>query len=150
MRSVPVAVIFAVSLVSCPLGIQSFGIGSTATFRSSSPVVAFMGEGGDADPNDRIARRLIVSGDVNGGYVRSSIVNEASRFRRLIGTMSPPDEDSDTAEVIIEGKRKMVEGFVRWCEKGSKHVGLSQTLEVVKVEELEPTGLYDGFYAKTD
>ena len=60
--------------------------------------------------------------------------------------MSPPD-DTDTAEIYIEGKRKMVEGFIRWCERGN--VGLSQKATVVKVEEEEPTGLYDGFYVKT-
>ncbi len=42
----------------------------------------------------------------------------------------------------------MVDGFVRWCKKGSAKVGLSQTLEVVDVEEEVATGLYDGFYVK--
>jgi acylphosphatase len=60
--------------------------------------------------------------------------------------MSPPDE-SDTAEIYVEGTRKMVEGFIRWCEKGN--VGLSQMVGVEEVKEEEPTGLYDGFYVKT-
>lgn len=60
--------------------------------------------------------------------------------------MSPPD-DSDTAEIYVEGTRKMVEGFIRWCQKGN--VGLSQMVGVEEVKEEEPTGLYDGFYVKT-
>jgi len=100
------------------------------------------------DPSEIVGRRILVKGDVNGGYVRTCVINEASRFRKLIGTMSPP-EDTDTAEIYVEGKRSMVEGFIRWCGRGSKSVGLSQTLEVVEVIEEDPTGLYDGFYAKT-
>ena len=55
----------------------------------------------DHDPNDIIARRIIVTGDVQGGYYRSCVRNEASRFRRLSGTMTPPD-DSGTAEIYVE------------------------------------------------
>jgi acylphosphatase len=60
--------------------------------------------------------------------------------------MSPPD-DSTTAEIYVEGKRKMVDGFVRWCKKGN--VGLSQVVTVTEVIEADPTGLYDAFYCKT-
>jgi hypothetical protein len=42
----------------------------------------------------------------------------------------------------------MVDGFVRWCKKGTEKVGLSQILEVVDFVEEVPTGLYDGFYVK--
>lgn len=101
---------------------------------------------GEHDANEVVARRIIVKGAVQGGYYRSCVLNEAGRFRRLIGTMSPPD-DSDEAEIYVEGKKKMVEGFIRWCEKGN--VGLSQVVGVSKVTEEEPTGLYDGFYVKT-
>jgi acylphosphatase len=60
--------------------------------------------------------------------------------------MSPPEDTSREAEIYVEGKRKMVDGFVRWCQKGD--VGLSQVVKVVEVVEEEPTGLYDAFYAK--
>lgn len=100
------------------------------------------------DASEIVGRKIVVKGDVNGGYVRTCVVNEASRFRKLIGTMSPP-EDTDTAEIYVEGKRSNVEGFIRWCGRGSKSVGLSQKFEVVEITEEEPTGLYDGFYAKT-
>lgn len=59
--------------------------------------------------------------------------------------MTPPDE-TDVAEIYVEGKRNMVDGFVRWCQKGD--VGLSQVTRVETVEEEEPTGLYDEFYVK--
>lgn len=90
--------------------------------------------------------------------------------------MSPPD-DSDTAEIYVEvrivgyssvlncvfgchllkhastklllikGKRKMVDGFIRWCKRGN--VGLNQMTTVKEVLDESPTGLYDGFYVKT-
>ena len=100
------------------------------------------------DPNETIARRVIVTGDVDGGYYRSCVKNEASRFRKLIGTMSPPDNDnSRRAEIYVEGKRKMVDGFVRWCKRGD--VGLSQSVVVESVVDEYPTGLYDDFYVHT-
>lgn len=76
----------------------------------------------------------------------SAFVSKAGRFRRLTGTMSPPD-DSNTAEIYVEGNRKMVDGFVRWCNKCN--VGLSQVVMVTEVIEADPTGLYDAFYCKT-
>ncbi len=47
-----------------------------------------------------------------------------------------------------QGKRKMVDGFVRWCAKGTQKIGLSQKLELVEAIDEVPTGLYDGFYVK--
>ena len=44
----------------------------------------------------------------------------------------------------------MVDGFVRWCAKGTAKVGLSQKLELVEANDEVPTGLYDGFYLKID
>lgn len=101
------------------------------------------------DPSEIIGRRILVTGDVNGGYVRTCITNEAGRFRRLLGVMTPPDDSKDEAEIYVEGKRKQVDAFIRWCKRGSKSVGLSQKLNVVDVIEEDPTGLYDGFYVKT-
>mmetsp|Transcript_13205 Transcript_13205/g.31287 ORF Transcript_13205/g.31287 Transcript_13205/m.31287 type:complete len:170 (+) Transcript_13205:125-634(+) len=101
-----------------------------------------------ADPNEIVGKRIIVTGDVNGGYLRTCISNEAGRFRRLLGTMSPPDDEGE-AEIYVEGKRKMIDGFIRWCQKGDKSVGLSQRLTVKEVIDEEPTGLYDGFYVRT-
>jgi hypothetical protein len=44
----------------------------------------------------------------------------------------------------------MVDGFVRWCAKGTTKIGLSQRLELVEAIDEVPTGLYDGFYVKID
>lgn len=82
-------------------------------------------------------------------YLTLAFTLKASKFRRLIGTMSPPSDD-DTATIYVEGKRKMVDGFVRWCQKGSAKVGLSQKLELVETADEVPTGLYDGFYVKME
>lgn len=60
--------------------------------------------------------------------------------------MSPPSEE-DKAQIYVEGKRKMVESFVRWCKRGD--VGLSQTIKVENVEDEFATGMYDDFYVDT-
>lgn len=60
--------------------------------------------------------------------------------------MSPPD-DTEEAEIYVEGKEKMVDGFVRWCQKSN--VGLNQVIKVKEVIEEEPTGLYEEFYVQT-
>ena len=57
------------------------------------------------DPNEIVGKRIIVTGDVNGGYLRTCISNEAGKFRRLLGTMSPPD-DGDEAEIYVEVRRQ--------------------------------------------
>mmetsp|Transcript_49177 Transcript_49177/g.59613 ORF Transcript_49177/g.59613 Transcript_49177/m.59613 type:complete len:166 (-) Transcript_49177:154-651(-) len=98
-----------------------------------------------SDENEIIACRIGVEGDV-GGYYRSCVLNEAGKFRRLNGFMTPPN-DTKQAEIYVEGKRKMVDGFVRWAKRGN--VGLSQIVEVTDVSYEAVTGLYDGFYAKT-
>lgn len=61
--------------------------------------------------------------------------------------MTPVDEKSREAEIYVEGKRRMVDGFIRWCQKSN--VGLSQVVEVKEVREEEPTGLYEEFYVQT-
>jgi acylphosphatase len=60
--------------------------------------------------------------------------------------MSPPSEEHK-AEIYVEGKRKMVESFVRWCKRGD--VGLSQTIKVDNVADEFATGMYDDFYVDT-
>jgi acylphosphatase len=61
--------------------------------------------------------------------------------------MTPPD-DTDQAEIYVEGKKKMVDGFIRWCEK-KDNVGLNQITKVKEIIEEEPTGLYEEFYIAT-
>jgi acylphosphatase len=71
---------------------------------------------------------------------------QATRFRSLVGTMTPPD-DTEEAEIYVEGKRRQVEGFVRWCVRSD--VGLSQVIRVQEVLDEDATGLYDDFYVRT-
>ena len=70
---------------------------------------------------------------------------QASRFRNLSGTMTPPSEAP--AEIVVEGTRQQMESFVRWCHRSDK--GLSQIVKVVQVQDEAVTGLYDDFYVAT-
>lgn len=103
-----------------------------------------------SDPNNEIiSAKISLEGDVDGGYYRACVLNEAGKFRRLVGTMTPP-EGNRKAEIYVEGKKKMVEGFIRWCQRGNKNVGLCQLTEVTNVEYGdEILGLYEEFYCRT-
>lgn len=147
------ALLLRSSLAFTPLtlGGRPSRVGTIAFTTSTLAVVSESSETSKADSpfdeNELIAKRLVVSGDVQGGYVRVCVSNEAGKFRRLVGTMTDPDTTSDRAEIYVEGKRKMVDGFVRWCQRGK--VGLSQTMRVIEIIDEEPTGLYEGFYCNT-
>ncbi|KAL7513871.1 hypothetical protein ACHAXN_011185 [Cyclotella atomus] len=140
---------FAPSTRSVSNGVTSFTGVNFNSHRihtgSTAQTPLFMASSSE-DPNETIARRIYLSGDVNGGYYRTCVINEARRFRKLNGTMSPPSEE-DKAQIYVEGKRKMVESFVRWCKRGD--VGLSQTIQVENVEDEFATGMYDDFYVDT-
>uniref|UniRef100_A0A7S2HY23 Acylphosphatase-like domain-containing protein n=1 Tax=Helicotheca tamesis TaxID=374047 RepID=A0A7S2HY23_9STRA len=146
-----VAAVAAILLAAIPSA-NAFTVGEPSATRSISfhrSRVHRMAENADAaavDPNEIVGRRIVVTGDVQGGYYRSCVANEAGRFRRLQGTMTAPD-DTKEAEIYVEGKRKMVDGFVRWCKKGD--VGLSQQISVKDVFEEVPTGLYGTFTVDT-
>lgn len=127
----------------------STSLSSSTVLQNGPRILQLHATGSSENPDEVIGKTIVVKGDVNGGYVRTCIKNEASKFRRLIGTMSPPAEDN-TATIYVEGKRKMVDGFVRWCAKGTAKIGLSQRLELVEAIDEVPTGLYDGFYVKID
>lgn len=138
-----VASVLLIFVICCSSSVNAFVSPRCPSQPAFSSRIA--AESSDNDPNEIIARRIIVEGDVQGGYYRSCVRNEAGRFRRLSGTMTPPD-DSKKAEIYVEGKRKMMEGFLRWCNKAD--VGLSQRISVSEVREEDPTGLYDDFYVK--
>ena len=72
---------------------------STSSYSTTTSLYAT--SDGGADQAELIARRIVVVGDVNGGYYRSCVKNEGSRFRNLVGTMTPPD-DNDRAEIYVE------------------------------------------------
>mmetsp|Transcript_12206 Transcript_12206/g.14715 ORF Transcript_12206/g.14715 Transcript_12206/m.14715 type:complete len:147 (-) Transcript_12206:212-652(-) len=141
------SILFLVAVLACATTVTQAFVTAPTTFRAQTNLYSSSDGAAAADPNEVVGRRIIVTGDVQGGYYRACVNNEAGKFRRLIGTMTPPD-DTNEAEIYVEGKRKMVDGFVRWCKKGN--VGLSQVTSVKEVIDEVPTGLYDGFYVKTD
>eukprot|EP00977_Amphora_coffeiformis_P008056 scaffold1803_cov92-Amphora_coffeaeformis.AAC.79 len=138
---------FGLAFIVTPPSSLAFGHTCLLSVASDSSAADTKSGAGDEDANELIAKRVIVSGNVQGGYVRACILNEAGKFRRLVGTMTDPDTSSDTAEIYVEGKRKLVDGFVRWCKRGN--IGLSQAMKVLEVIDEEPTGLYESFYCKT-
>ena len=47
----------------------------------------------------------------------------------------------------MQGKRKFVDGFVRWCQRGD--VGMSQDISVESIIDESPMGLLEDFYVQT-
>ena len=47
--------------------------------RTSMPPTLLHAEASSVDPNEVVARRIIVTGDVQGGYYRSCVQNEVGR-----------------------------------------------------------------------
>jgi len=89
-----------------------------------------------------VSCNLLVKGEVQGGYYRASVKNEVSNFRSLVGTLT--ENDDGTTSIYVEGKKKVIEGFIRWCGKSP---GLTKTVEVANIEWGESqVGLFDGFY----
>jgi len=97
-KSSIIAQVFLALVLFCGSSVNAF-------VSPKSPQSAFdfsiAAESSESTPDDIVARRIIVEGDVEGGYYRSCVRNEAGRFRRLSGTMTPPD-DSGTAEIYVE------------------------------------------------
>ena len=89
-----------------------------------------------AAADDKVSCKITVSGEVQGGYYRASIKNEAVNFRSLTGTL----QELETGDTVItaEGPKKALEGFIRWCGKSP---GLTQTVEVKDTEWGDASGL---------
>eukprot|EP00984_Skeletonema_dohrnii_P030012 scaffold21084_cov78-Skeletonema_dohrnii-CCMP3373.AAC.1 len=102
---------------------------------------------GGGDPSEVIARKITVCGDVDGGYYRSCVKNEIEVDIILTTRFSFKSSWHNKHREVDSGRRKMVDGFVRWCERGN--VGLSQRITVESVKVEDPTGLYDDFYVPT-
>jgi acylphosphatase len=82
---------------------------------------------------DRIARRVVVSGDVQGVFFRDSTRREARRLGVTGWVRNRPD---GRVEALIEGEPGPVGELVRWCAGGPRHA----TVEDVQVAEAEPEG----------
>jgi acylphosphatase len=82
---------------------------------------------------DPIARRVVVSGDVQGVFFRDSTRREARRLGVTGWVRNRPD---GRVEAFFEGEPAAVRELVRWCRDGPRHA----TVEDVEVEEAEPEG----------
>jgi acylphosphatase len=84
-----------------------------------------------------VARRVVVSGHVQGVFFRDQTRREAHR-RGVAGWVRNCSDG--TVEAWFEGAAAAVEELVRWCRRGPRYA----TVYDVRVEEVEPAGL-DGF-----
>ncbi len=82
---------------------------------------------------DRIARRVVVSGDVQGVFFRDSARREADRLGVAGWVRNRPD---GRVEAFFEGPPDAVARLVRWCDDGPRHA----TVDDVQVSEAPPEG----------
>jgi acylphosphatase len=81
--------------------------------------------------------KIVVTGQAYGGYFRAHARNEAHYMRKLCGALK---EFPDRTEIVVEGKRSAIDGFMRWCKRGP---GLSQQISQVQITYSEYTGIFD-------
>jgi acylphosphatase len=86
--------------------------------------------------NERVTRRLVARGRVQGVWFRESMRQEAARLgvsgwvrNRLDGTV----------EAVVHGSPENVEAIVRWAKRGP------EAAEVTSLEVTEADGGYTGF-----
>jgi acylphosphatase len=82
-----------------------------------------------------IARRVVVTGQVQGVFFRDSARREARR-RGLGGVRNRPD---GAVEAVFEGEPDAVAALVLWCRDGPRHAQVEDLL----VESVQPEGLTD-------
>lgn len=63
-------------LLALALAVAVQGFVPTQSLTSRNFQVYAVDESASTDPNDIVARRIIVKGDVQGGYYRSCVLNE--------------------------------------------------------------------------
>jgi acylphosphatase len=84
-----------------------------------------------------VARRVVVSGRVQGVFFRDCTRREAQRVGLAGWVRNCLD---GTVEAHFEGPAQAVDELVRWCRGGPRHA----TVQDVRVRDVEPEGL-DGF-----
>jgi acylphosphatase len=87
--------------------------------------------------DQRIRRRVIVHGRVQGVFFRDS-VRERARSRAVHGRVR--NRSDGTVEVVLEGPSDAVDALVGFCETGPRGARVSH----VEVTDEAPEGL-DGF-----
>jgi acylphosphatase len=86
---------------------------------------------------NRIRRRLVVRGRVQGVFYRDS-VRRIAEARGVSGTAV--NRDDGAVEVVLEGEEGAVEELIAYCAGGPERAHVSE----VEVSEEEPEGL-EGF-----
>lgn len=81
-----------------------------------------------------IARRVVISGHVQGVFFRDRTRREAHRRGVAGWVRNCPD---GTVEAWLEGPPEAVDELVAWCRQGPRHA----TVYDVRVEDAEPGGL---------
>ncbi len=87
--------------------------------------------------DQRIRRRVVVHGRVQGVFFRDSVRQRARALGVGGRVRNRPD---GTVEAVLEGPPDAVEALVRFCEAGPRGARVSR----VEVADEEPEGL-DGF-----
>src|SRR4051794_9487359 len=80
-----------------------------------------------------VAKRVVVSGQVQGVFFRASARREAERHG--VGGWARNCSDG-TVEALFEGDADAVERLVAWCREGPR----GARVEHVRVEDAEPSG----------
>lgn len=80
-----------------------------------------------------VAKRILVSGRVQGVFYRDSCRGEADRLG-LAGTAR--NLDDGRVEVIAEGDEGAVQELIDWCRSGPSHADVDD----VEVTDTNPTG----------
>ena len=83
---------------------------------------------------DRVARRVVVHGQVQGVFFRDSTRREAERLG-VAGWVT--NRDDGTVEALLEGEAGAVERLVAWCREGPRHA----SVERVDVQDATPEGV---------
>jgi acylphosphatase len=86
--------------------------------------------------NERIARRLLIRGRVQGVWVRESMRQEAQRLGICGWVRNCQD---GTVEAAVEGSTYSVEAIIRWAHRGP------EAAQVLGVEVGADPGGYSGF-----
>jgi acylphosphatase len=87
--------------------------------------------------DQRVRRRVVVRGEVQGVFFRDSTQGEADR-RGVAGWVT--NRSDGTVEAVFEGPESAVAELVGWCRSGPRRADVRD----VEVSEEEPEGL-EGF-----
>lgn len=86
--------------------------------------------------SDRVTRRLLARGRVQGVWYRESMRREAERLGITGWVRNRAD---GTVEAVVHGSPEAVEAMVRWARRGPEHA-LVESLDVT-----EATGTFAAF-----